>query len=142
MISLLRRDPFLDDDPMESLHVFVPGLMGAGILLSVGIMVSDVLQRLRGGRGARREVELVARSVVSDVARSVHREHHLDPAVGLRRRTTYMAYAALFLGLGVYGLIGSFWNYINLVDDGYVEGIAWVWALSFAAVAGLFALGA
>lgn len=141
MIPTARRDPFVDDDPTESLHVFVPGLMGAGVLLSVGIMITDALHRLRGGRGARRQAELVAWFVASDVVRSVHREAQLDPAVGLRRRVTYVVNAALFLGLGVYGLIGSFWNYMNPVDDGWVEGIAWVWALSFVVVAGLLSLG-
>lgn len=141
MIPTARRDPFVDDDPTESLHVFVPGLMGAGVLLSVGIMITDALHRLRGGRGARRQAELVAWFAASDVVRSVHREAQLDPAVGLRRRVTYVVNAALFLGLGVYGLIGSFWNYMNPVDDGWVEGIAWVWALSFVVVAGLLSLG-
>lgn len=141
MIPTVRRDPFLDDDPTQSLHVFVPGLMGAGVLLSVGIMITDVLHRLRGGRGARREAGLVAWFVASDVVRSVHREQRLDATVGLRRRTTYVVNAALFLGLGVYGLIGSFWNYANPVDEGWVEDIAWLWALSLMAVAGLLALG-
>lgn len=38
------------------LAVFVPGLMGAGILLSAGILVADGVRRLLPNRGARRKV--------------------------------------------------------------------------------------
>ncbi len=38
------------------LAVFVPGLMGAGILLSAGILVTDGIRRLLPNRGARRKV--------------------------------------------------------------------------------------
>lgn len=140
MIRPLLRDPFADIEP-EALHVFVPGLMGVGVLLSMGLMVTDLLHRVRGDRAASREVQLIAWFVASDVVRSVHRDVELDPTTGLRSRTTYVVNAVLFLGLGIYGLVGSFWNYVNPVDEGWVEDIAWVWAVSLLAVAGLLAIG-
>ena len=38
-------------------------------------------------------------------------------------------------------MIGSFWNYINPVDDGWVEDVAWAWAVSMVAVVGLVSIG-
>lgn len=42
--------------PQPMLAVFVPGLMGAGILLSAGILLADGVRRLVPNRGARRKV--------------------------------------------------------------------------------------
>lgn len=136
-----HRDPFDGYEP-GSLHVFVPGLMGAGVLLSIGLMAADLVHRLRGDRAARREIDLVAWFVARDVVRSVHRDAELDRTVGLRSRRAYVLNAVVFLGLGIYGLIGSTWNYANPVDEGWVEDIAWVWAVSMLAVVGLLGIGA
>lgn len=141
MIPLPRHRPFLGDVEVDQPHVFVPGLMGAGVLVSFALLVADLLQRVRGRRSARRERDLVAWQITRDVVRSVHREDALDPRVGLRSRRTYWYAAAVFVGLGLYGLAGSSWNFVNPVDDGWVEDIAWVWAVSVVVVAGLLCIG-
>lgn len=137
-----RTRTIADDVDPGGLHVFVPGIMGAGVLMSLGILVSDLLRRLHGSTGQRREVQLTAWYLTRDVARSVHREQRMDPRVGLRSRRTYGLLAVVFLGLGAYGLVGSFWNYVNPVDQGWVEDIAWVFAVSALAAGGLLTTGA
>lgn len=54
----------------EGLNVFVPGLMGAGILLSAVILVSDGVRKLLPNRGVRRRLKVVlaVRRIVVDVA--------------------------------------------------------------------------
>lgn len=49
-------------DDIDGLGVFVPGLMGAGILLSAGILVSDGIKKVFPNSGARRSLD-VARGV-------------------------------------------------------------------------------
>lgn len=141
MLPPSRPPDLLDGLEPGHPHVFVPGLMGAGVLLSLGLLVSDAVQRVRGDAGARREVQLGAWFITRDVTRSVHRDADLDPALGLRSRRTYAVLAVLVLGLGIYGLIGSTWNYLNPVDDGWVEDIAWVYALSLLAVVAMLCIG-
>lgn len=141
MMPSRRPGGLLDGLDPGHTHVFVPGMMGAGVLLSLGLLLSDAVQRLRGDAGARREVQLGAWFITRDVVRSVHRDADLDPAVGLRSRRTYAVLAVLVLALGVYGLIGSTWNYLNPVDEGWVEDVAWVYALSLLAVAAILCLG-
>lgn len=57
--------PRLRED--EPLHVFVPGVMGAGIILSVIILVAEGIRKTFPSHGVRREVE-VARGVQGVVA--------------------------------------------------------------------------
>lgn len=141
MLPTPRVRTLADDVDPDGLHVFVPGIMGAGVLMSLGILVGDLVRRLSGGAGRQREIELTAWYLTRDVARSVHRERRLDSSVGLRPRRTYAVLALLFLGVGVYGLVGSFWNYVNPVDQGWVEDIAWVFALSVLAAGLLLVTG-
>lgn len=142
MLSTPSTRTIADDVDPDSLHVFVPGIMGAGLLMSLGILAGDLLRRVHGGASRRREVHLTAWYLTRDVVRSVHRERRLDPAVGLRSRRTYVVLALLFLGIGVYGLVGSLWNYFNPVDQGWVEDIAWVLVVSMLAAGTLLATGA
>jgi hypothetical protein len=125
-----RHRTYLDDIDVDRTHVFVPGIMGAGVLLSLGLIVVDTIGRLRGTGSQRREIQLSAAYLTEDVLRSVHRQDEIDPGAGLRPRRTYVLAAVAFLGVAVYGLVGSFWNYVNPVDDGWVEDVAWAWALS------------
>ena len=37
---------WLDEDPTTRLNVFVPGVMGAGILFSLGVLVVDAVRKL------------------------------------------------------------------------------------------------
>jgi len=141
MIPLPRHTTWIDDTE-KGTNVFVPSIMGVGVLLSVGVLIADGINKVRGDRGKQRERELISGYLAGDVLSSVH-DDELDElgGRGLRRRSTYVLNALLFGGIAIYGLIGSFWNYINPVDDGWVEDIAWVWAVSLLAVGGLLSIG-
>jgi hypothetical protein len=52
----------------------------------------------------------------------------LEPPKGLRTRRAYWITAAALLTLGAIAVPGATWNYFN--PGGYVEGIAFVWAIS------------
>jgi len=70
---------WIDED---ALGVFVPGLMGAGILLSAGILVSDGIRKLFPSRGVRRRINVVrgVRRIVVDMAEAAGitiEEHNL-----------------------------------------------------------------
>ncbi len=55
-----------------SASVFLPGLMGAGILLSGGILLADGIKRLTPNRGVRRRVAVAkaVHGVVEGAARA------------------------------------------------------------------------
>jgi len=141
MIPLPRHTTWIDATE-KGTNVFVPSIMGVGVLLSLGILVADGVNKIRGDRGKQRERELISGYLAGDVLSSVHHESADGRgARGLRTRATYAINSVIFISIAIYGLIGSFWNYINPVDDGWVEDIAWVWALSLLAVGGMLALG-
>lgn len=141
MIPLPRHTTWIDDTE-KGTNVFVPSIMGVGVLLSLGILVADGVNKVRGDRGKVRERQLISGYIAGDVLSSVHDEDSSEVgARGLRSRSTYVIGALVFIVIAIYGLIGSFWNYINPVDDGWVEDIAWVWAVSLLAVGGMLALG-
>ena len=141
MIPVPRHATWIDDTE-NGTNVFVLSIMGVGVLLSLGILVADGINKVRGDRGKRRERELIAGYLAGDVLSSVHDDESSGHGTrGLRRRWTYVLNSLVFVGIAIYGLIGSFWNYINPIDDGWVEDIAWVWAVSLIAVFGLLSLG-
>lgn len=88
-------------EPM--LAVFVPGLMGAGILVSGGILLADGIRKLMPNRGVRRQVVVAqgVRGVVAGVARAAGlevREGDLFQR-DLRRRWAYLALSLGLLGV-------------------------------------------
>ncbi len=77
----------------DGLNVFVPGLMGAGILLSGAILVSDGVRKLLPSRGIRRRLNVVrgVRRIVVDMADAAGisiEEHNLE----LRERRSVWLY--------------------------------------------------
>lgn len=89
-----------DGEPM--LAVFVPGLMGAGILVSGGILLADGIRRLTPNRGVRRQVVVAQgiRGVVAGVARAAGfevREGDLFQR-DLRSRWAYLAVGLALTG--------------------------------------------
>lgn len=116
--------------------VFVPTAIGAGLITSLLLAVTDLLSQLKSERQRRRSVSILSASTAAvTVGRS------LDEAsrVGLRSRRLARWVGLVVGGLGVYGLIGSFWNYWNS-DDMFHE-IAWIWTLSWLASLAFFAVG-
>ena len=82
----------------EGLGVFVPGLMGAGILLSGAILVSDGVRKLLPSRGVRRRLNVVrgVRRIVVDMAEAAGMEIEEHNLVGRERRSAWVYAAATF----------------------------------------------
>lgn len=128
----------------EERGVFVPGLMGAGILLSIVMLVSDGVRRLfpvRGPRARAAHARRVAQGRVNDllaVGRGVPpvpaRVHHVP-----RRRGS-----AALLGLlatGIAGALVSATESIFHAQTGVLAERGWTLGAGYSAV-GIFAAGA
>lgn len=108
--------------------VFVPGLMGAGILISGGILLADGIRRILPNRGVRRRVTVArgVHGVVEGLARAAGYkvpEHYLFPRQ-LRSRWAYLAAAAI---LGAVGALAVLWGdraYTDPEGTLYRNGVA------------------
>ncbi len=88
-----------------SASVFLPGLMGAGILLSGGILLADGIKRLTPNRGVRRRVAVAkaVHGVVEGAARAAGHSvptHELFPR-RLRGRWTYVLVTVALMAAGL-----------------------------------------
>ncbi|MBI4260526.1 MAG: hypothetical protein HY658_08165 [Actinobacteria bacterium] len=92
-------------EPQPALAVFVPGLMGAGILVSAGILLADGLRRLVPNRGLRRRIAWVrgVHGVVAAAARSAGQDVAPDDPYcrDFRPRWTYLGAGATLAVAGV-----------------------------------------
>lgn len=112
---------------MSTLAVFVPTAIGAGIVASLALGITDLLGQLRSERQRRRSVEILA---TSTAATAMGASTDAASRVGVRSRRLAAVAGLVVGGLGVYGLMGSFWNFWNPVDTFNEAG--WMWALSWA----------
>ena len=130
-----RHDDWFADSDVDNAHIFVPAIMGAGILISVLTLARDALHT-RQWRGRARRVALEARATA----------HHVlagEPAnvalrAGVRPRASYLLSGVSSGALALYVGIGATANYLR--TGGYVVGIVWLWALSLATTAVLGAV--
>lgn len=138
MTRLVHHDEWLDPrEPVSVYRVFVPGALAGGVIVSLGLMLVDVVQRIRGTVAADRRRILTARSLVSE---TVHGEHgSVCDRYGLRRDAVYGLSAGLSLGLAAYLVPGATWNFFK--PRGYLSDIGWIWAISLVAVAVFATLG-
>ncbi len=123
--------------------VFVPGLMGAGILLSAAILVSDGIKRAAPNRGVRRRIAVAEaiHYVVAGAARAagyVVPEREAPPR-RLRSRWTYACLGALAAILGV--LVTSAGFRVFADAGATLHENPWVIALAVAADVPLAAVG-
>jgi len=125
----------LEDDLVDPgrTHVFVPSVMGAGILVSLGILLGDLRRALFGKAGmARRDIRVrrAAHALVVPVAAAIGAELPPPPRVRLRLRSrwVYAELSVVTLILALYIGIGSTENYTN--RGGYIEGVVWIEALA------------
>lgn len=134
---LPQRDPgSFDDFGTDRLGVFVPGVIGAGLLMSLGIMIADAFRGLTGNRGSRRRQLLGAHAT----AEAVLTGHRRDvDEFGLRPRAAYVLVALAATGIGGYGVAFSFWNYV--LKDHMWSAIGWILALSAVAATALLWIG-
>lgn len=140
---LIRWTADLEDDLAgpDRLRVFVPSVMGAGLLVSLAILFGDLVRRvLPDSTRRRRRMQQRAIVLVRPVAQAIGAP---VPVLGpiryrLRSRRTYLGIAAASLAGSLYVAVGSAFNYTR--PGGYVAGVVWVLALALVASAVLLAL--
>lgn len=133
----LRADRGAGDD-LAGTHVFVPGLMGAGILMSAGILVGDGVKKLFPNSGTRRQVEVVrgVQSVVAGVAASAGVEIE-ESNISRRAPRSFLFYALGAVLFGILAVTAVSLGIIEFNDDGVFEGNAI--SIVFGSVVGAFA---
>ncbi|CAB4589368.1 MAG: phosphatase PAP2 family protein [Actinobacteria bacterium] len=118
------------------LHVFVPAIMGVGLLFWLAGEVRDLLRATTDASRDKR-----ARIAGHAIAREVlgTRTPDRPEQRGLRSRPVYALLAITLVGGAWYVAIGSIANYLR--GDGYVGDIAWLLALALAASTVALVLG-
>ncbi|MEZ5220534.1 MAG: alkaline phosphatase D family protein [Ilumatobacteraceae bacterium] len=118
------------------LHVFVPAIMGVGLVFW---LVGEVRDLARASIDASRDKQ--ARLAGHAVARAVVGPDLSDRPEqrGLRSRPVYALLAITLVGGAVYVAVGSVANYVR--PDGYVADIAWLLALALVVSAATLVLG-
>jgi hypothetical protein len=128
----------------EALGVFVPGLMGAGILLSAAILVSDGVRRLLPSRGVRRRLNVVrgVRRIVADLADAAGMAIE-ERNLMRRERRPWWAYGVVAAASGPLAFASARWGFDAYASAGSaLEGnaIAIFYGMCGAVVAGAVAL--
>ncbi len=134
-----RADHSIADDQV-GLNVFVPGLMGAGILLSAGILVSDGIKKLFPNSGARRSIEVTrgVQRIVADTAAAAGIAIE-ERNISRRRLRSVGFYAVGAIGLVALAIASVSLGIVAYGDDGVLEENAI--AIVFGSVAGAIAAG-
>ncbi len=92
-------------EPEITRAVFVPGLMGAGILLSAGVLLADGVRRLLPKRGVRRRI-VIARGVHAVVAGAAQAAGHEAATQELLRREPRPRWVYVLVGATLGALAG------------------------------------
>ena len=138
MIGRVRKHTALGDDfDPGGLHVFIPGALASGFLVSIGLLVGDAMRKLRGDAGNDRKVQLTGAAVADEVRSGAGASRTVE--AGLRSRRVYGIVGSLALALAVAVVPGAAWNFLNPV--GYIADIGWIWALSMLGVLALVFVG-
>jgi phosphohistidine swiveling domain-containing protein len=116
----------LGDLDADGTNVFVPAIMSIGVLFSLASLLVDVARAVLPESGSRRRTALRARYAADEVLGTI--AHEPLGRAGLRSRATYAAMAAAFVAFATYLLVGQTGNFLR--EHGYLNGIAWLWALS------------
>jgi membrane-associated phospholipid phosphatase len=118
-----------------TLGVFVPAIMGAGVVFSLATVVRDLVERgtsVAAGRNAEVRGRLAAGEVLGRPGQDVgSRPLWHRGALGLT--------GVAAIAFAIYLAIGTTYNYFY--PGGYLGRIAWLWTLSLALVALAAALG-
>ncbi len=115
----------LDDVDTPGATVFVPAVMGLGVIVSLAVGLTSLLQRVLGEPGTDRRSRLLAHQTAL-VALHGEQAAQRDTA-GLRTRRTYTLVGLALVALGLYIGIGEVANYFRV--GGYLWLTAWVLAL-------------
>jgi len=132
-----RHRSFSDDVDPGGLHVFIPGALASGFLVSIGLLVSDAVRRVRGDSGATRAVTLTSAVLAEEVRAGTRAARGVT--FGMRSRRTYAVVGAIALGISVATIPGATWNFFNPV--GYIGDISSIWVVSLLLVIVLLAVG-
>ncbi len=132
-----RHRSFSDDIEPGGLHVFIPGALASGFLVSIGLLISDAVRRVRGDSAATRGVSLTSAVLAEEVRAGTQAARGVT--FGMRSRRTYAIVAAIALGIAVAAIPGATWNFFNPV--GYIGDISSIWVVSLLLVIVLLAVG-
>ncbi|SOC49587.1 Phosphodiesterase/alkaline phosphatase D [Blastococcus aggregatus] len=132
----VKEDWWADAD-IDRAQIFVPAIMGAGLLISAFTLVRDAFHG-RHRRGRDRRTVLQARASAAFVRTGTPPDAAL--LSGLRPRLHYLFLGLSAGGLAVYGARGATKNYAP--DEGMFAGLAWMYALLLALVAALAVVSA
>lgn len=121
---------FSDDVEPFAFHVFIPGALASGFVVSVAVVLGDVVRRIRGQRGARRRITITSVGMTAEVRHGSGAARR--SLCGLRHRNFYVLVGALALALAVAAAPGATWNFLQ--RGGYLSDIAWIWVLCMLAV--------
>jgi hypothetical protein len=138
MIGRPRAHTALGDDfDPYAFHVFIPGALASGFLISVGLLIGDAFRKVRGDTGIERRV-MHTGAAVSDEVRSGAGASR-GTGSGLRARWVYGLVGVISVGLVLAVIPGATWNFLN--PGGYISNIGWIWAISALLVIGFGILG-
>lgn len=135
----------LEDDLTDpgSVRVFVPSIMGAGILVSLGILMGDLRRALAPRAGeVRRQAHLrrQALALVAPMSGAIGAPLPAVPALRrrLRSRPFYAGLFAAAVSLSLYVGIGSTFNYLR--DVGLFSHKVWMESLAISVSVAFFAM--
>lgn len=119
------------------LNVFIPGALAGGLLISMGLLVGDLIRKLRGTGGIDRRVRHTGAAVADEVRAGAGASQHTES--GLRPRFVYGLVSGTSLALVVLVVLGATWNFFD--PGGYIQSVGWIWAISLLLVMPLSILG-
>ena len=136
----------LEDDAgdQDARGVFVPSMMGVGILVSLAILVADGLRALMPAAAESRARARRRRRAVGLVAPLAEAAGVPAPTISavrrrLRPRWAYLGLFVAGVSLSLYVAIGSTENFRR--EGGYLEGVVWVEVLAIASSLLFLAVG-
>jgi hypothetical protein len=130
------REDWWDDADIDRAQIFVPAIMGAGLLISGFTLLRDVLHGRRR-RGRSRQGALNARAVATFVGSGASPDTALLD--GLRPRVHYLLLALSAGTIAFYGARGATKNYAQ-AEGLFGGGVAWMYTLLLVGVAALTAV--
>jgi len=143
LLTTARRADYSAGDDQVGLNVFVPGLMGAGILVSAAILVSDGIKKLFPNSGARRTIDVTrgVQRVVAGVAASAGVSIQ-EQNISRRRLRSVAFYAIGAIVLGFLAVASVSLGLAAYADEGVLEenAIAIVFGSAVGAVIAALAL--
>lgn len=121
----------------DRLNIFVPAIMGVGLLFWLLGELRDLVQSLSDvsrNKRARLVGDSITRSMPWPSVRSATPNEQ-----GLRSRPVYVLLAVLLVSAGIYVAVGSVLNYAR--PNGYLSDIAWLLSLALLVSVALTVLG-